>query len=249
MIKKRIIPTLTYQNKGLVKSIEFENYRFLGDPIQAINVYNLRDVDELLFTDISTTHTRPNLNLISEVMENAFMPMTIGGGIDSIEDISNLLKTGADKICLSTIAIHNGDFVKQAVDTFGGQAIVIAVDYVFENGKYFLITNPGFKIHAIDIFDFVKKMSAIGVSEFFLTSVKKDGTMSGYDLTLAQELEKMTKAGIIINGGASSYEDMFEAFTKTSAVAVAAASIFQFTENTPAEARKFLKSKGIATRN
>jgi cyclase len=248
MIKKRIIPTLTYMDTGLVKSTQYQNYRFIGDPIQAINVNNLRDVDELLFVDISTSHDRPNMNLIMSIMENAFMPVTIGGGIRSLDHIQKLLKVGADKVCLATAPIEDPSFVQKAVDTFGGQAIVISVDYIFQDGKYKLVTNPDYTVHEIDVLEFIKTMSGFGISEFILTSVEKDGMMNGYDMTLAKEVVKITNAGIIINGGASSYEDMYQVFNEIKAEGVAASSIFQYTEQTPVEARKYLKTKGINTR-
>ncbi len=248
MIKKRIIPTLTYKNTGLVKSTHFDNYRFIGDPIQAINVNNIRDVDELLFVDISTMHERPNMSLISEIMENAFMPITIGGGIRTTDDIRKLLRVGADKVCLSSIAIENETFVRTAIDQFGGQAIVICIDYLKKDNQYKLVTNPNFQIHEVDIFKYIETMDKFGVSEFILTSIDQDGTMTGYDLEFAKQIEKKTDAGIIINGGASTYEDMYLAFSQTKAIAVAAASMFQYTEQTPIEARGYLRSRGIATR-
>jgi cyclase len=248
MIKKRIIPTLTYQDRGLVKSTGFSQYRFIGDPIQAIRVYNLRDVDELLFIDISQTNDRPNIPLIKEIMQYAFMPITIGGGIKSLDDIKALLDSGADKICLSTISIDDINFVEEAIKHFGGQAIVLAIDYIYQDGIPKLVTNPGFKIHEKELFSYIQQLSSMGISEFVVTAVDHDGTMKGYDIPFINQLETITSAGIIINGGAGNPDDMLKAFQQTNAVGVAAASIFQFTEHTPIGVRKHLKANGIKTR-
>jgi cyclase len=248
MIKKRIIPTLTYRNNGLVKSTNFQLYRFLGDPIQTIGIYNLRDVDELIFNDISTLYERPNFELINRILSECYMPITIGGGISSIKDISRLLRAGADKVCLSTAAIKNRAFVIEAINMFGGQAIVIAIDYVQVSTQRKLFTNPGALTYDVDVVHYIKEMSELGISEFILTSVDKEGTLSGYDLSLIKEIESLIETGLVVNGGARNYEDMLQVFQSTHAVGVGAASMFHFTEQTPNEARRYLNKYGIATR-
>lgn len=248
MLKKRIIPTLTYQNNGLVKTKNFQNPRFLGDPIQAIKVYNMRDVDEIFFADISNAYKRPNYELIKDIFQYAQMPVTIAGGINSIEDIKKLLGVGADKICISTAAYVDRLLIQKSVDLFGSQAIVVAVDYLIEEGKQFLLLNSGKEKVEIDIKQYILDLNSIGISEILMTCVSNEGLMIGYDLELIREIEEVSKSGIIVNGGASSYEDMLEAFSTTSVVGVAAASIFNFTELTPKGAAKFLKKHNIKVR-
>jgi len=248
MLKKRIIPTLTYLDVGLVKSTRFSNYRFLGDPIQAVRVYNLRDVDELIFLDISVRNQRPDIRLIERVLADARMPVTVGGGISRMEHLDSLFRAGADKVCMSTAAISNKALISSAVEKYGGQAIVISVDYTVVDGNYRLVTNPRYQICPGDVIGHIEEMASFGVSEFLITSIDRDGTMSGYDISLIQEMEGRIPAGLIANGGAGDYKDMLEVFNKTQAVAVAAASLFHFTEQTPAEARKFLRKNGVEVR-
>lgn len=248
MIKKRIVPTLTYKNGGLVKSSQFNHYRMLGDPIQAIKVYNLRDVDEILFVDISENVKKPNFKLIENILQYAFMPITVGGGISTVEDVSNLLLVGADKICISSKAFENLTFVKQLVDQFGSQAIVISIDYCIENNMIYLVFNPGMKKIQVDLIKYIADLSHIGISEIVLTSVKQDGSMCGYDIEFVKKIEHITQSGIIINGGAGTYEHMLEAFIKSNVVGVAAASMFHFTEQTPRGAANFLKKNNINVR-
>lgn len=248
MIKKRIIPTLSFKNNGLVKSTKFQNYRMLGDPIQTIKIYNLRDVDELIFVDISDKDNRPNFSLVRQVLQYAFMPITVGGGINSLQDISFLLASGADKVCIAHKALDY-DFVTQAVNLYGQQAIVISIDYFEDKEGAYLVFNPGFSIYRIDVIEHIKKLSRIGVSEFIITAVEKDGSMQGYDIDFLKRLDGLTQAGLIINGGAGTYQHMFTAFEKTNIVGVAAASMFHFTEQTPKGANQYLKENHIKVRN
>lgn len=249
MIKKRVIPTLSYKDYGLVKSKKFTDYRMIGDPIQAIKVYNLRDVDEIFFVDISENMKKPNENLIQDILQYAFMPVTVGGGISSIEDIRTLLSVGADKVALSWKAFYDTNFVSQAVDTFGAQAIVVSIDYFFKNNDFYLVFNPGFRIEKVNILKYVETLSSVGVSEIVLTSVERDGEMCGYDLELVKKVEDKTHVGVVLNGGAGVYEHMLDAFKTTqSIVGVAASSMFHFTEQTPKGASKFLKTHDIRVR-
>lgn len=249
MIKKRIIPTLSFRNNGLVKSRQFKHYRMLGDPVQAIKVYNLRDVDELIFVDISENSKRPNVQLIKDILQYAFMPITVGGGINSLEDISCLLESGADKVCISFKAFENYEFIEQAVSKFGQQAIVISIDYLEKADGAYLVFNPGFNICKIDILEHIGKLSTIGVSEFVITSVEREGEMTGYDIDFIHKIEAVTKAGLIVNGGAGGYEHMLKVFELTNAVGVGAASMFHFTEQTPKGANAYLKKHNIEVRN
>lgn len=248
MLKKRIIPTLTYKNNGLVKTKSFCNPRFLGDPIQTIKVYNLRDVDEIFFSDISDAIRRPNFELIKNIFQYASMPVTIGGGIHCVDDIAKLLLAGADKVCISSAAYNDLLFIKESVELFGCQAIVIALDYVIDKGEYYILFNPGLRKIRLDIEKYITDLNSIGISEIILTCVTNEGQMSGYDLNTIKQVERFCSTGIIINGGARCYEDMLDAFSSTSIVGVSAASMFHFTEQTPKEAAKFLKRHHIQVR-
>jgi cyclase len=217
--------------------------------LQAVRVYNLRDVDELVFLDISTNSDTPNLDLMADIMADAYMPITLGGKIRSIADIQKLLTVGADKVCLSTAAITDPEFIKSAINTFGGQAIVIALNYYYDiTGKPKIVTNPPYKIHDINAYDVLAVLATFGVSEFILTCVNCEGKMQGYDLNFLKHLDHALHAGIILNGGAGTYSDMLNAFQQFELAGVAAASMFHYTEQTPIEARQFLNQHGIHTR-
>lgn len=247
MLKVRIIPILTFNGFGLVKTKNFKNPRMVGNPVQAARVYNNRGVDELVFIDIfATTQKRKiNLKLVADVIKECYMPVAIGGGIETIKDINDLLKIGADKVIIKTKAIIDIDFIKEAVAFFGSQCISIAVD-AFK-------TPHGYKIYNnLDIDknldDFVKEMIECKVGEFILVSVDNDGMMNGFDTELINCVEKMTNIPIISAGGGGNMEHYNELFSKTNIQAVGSASIFHFTQYTPLDIKNELKLINIPVR-
>ena len=247
MLKVRIIPILTFNGFGLVKTKKFSNPRMVGNPVQAARVYNNREVDELVFIDIFATSQKRkiNLKLVADVIKECYMPVAIGGGIETIQDINDLLKIGADKVIIKTKALTDIDFIKEAVAFFGSQCISIAVDA--------LKTSEGYKIYnklAIDksLEDYVQELIDCKVGEFVLVSVDNDGMMNGFDTELINSVEKMTNIPIIAVGGGGNMEHYNELFSKTNVQAVGSASIFHFTQYTPLDIKNELKSINIPVR-
>ena len=247
MLKARIIPILTFNGFGLVKTKNFANPRMVGNPVQAARVYNNRGVDELVFVDIfaSNQKRKLNLKLIADVIKECYMPVAIGGGIESIDDINNLLKIGADKVVIKTKALTDKAFIKEAVSFFGSQCISIAVD-AYQ-------TADGYKIHSkldldIDMKQFIADMIDCNVGEFVVNSVDKDGLMDGFDTALINEVEKLTNIPIIAVGGGGKMEHYATLFTETKVQAVGSASIFHFTQFTPLDIKNQLHEIGVPVR-
>lgn len=219
----------------------------VGNPVQAARVYNSRGVDELVFLDIfaSNQKRRLNLKLIGEVIKECYMPVAIGGGIETIEDINSLLKIGADKVVIKTKALTDIPFIKEVVSFFGSQCISIAVD-----GYH---TANGYKIHNIlnldiDLNQFIKDMIACNVGEFVINSVDRDGLMNGFDIDLINQVERITNIPIIAVGGGGEMKHYKELFTETHVQAVGSASIFHFTQFTPLDIKMELQQNNIPVR-
>lgn len=241
MLKTRIIPILTFNGFGLVKTKKFTNPRMVGNPVQAARVYNSRGVDELVFLDIfaSEQKRKLNLKLVSDVIKECYMPVAIGGGIDSIQDINNLLKIGADKVVIKTKALLDTDFIKEAVNFFGSQCISISVDAVKTPEGYMVHNKLG---KTLTVPDFVHRMEQCQVGEYVVTSVDNDGMMAGFDTELVNLVSGITKKPIIAVGGGGSMEHYTRLFTETTLEAVGSASIFHFTQFTPLDIKMELHS-------
>jgi cyclase len=250
MLKIRIIPTLLFDGTTLVKGKKFQSWRTVSSLLQQVRIYALRNVDEMILLDISATNNKEkiDLDLIREITEDVFMPFTVGGGINTIKDISNLLSNGADKVSINTAAFNNADFVREAVRTFGSQCIVISIDYRNINNSYKVFTNSGKKNTNVDLFDYIKKILELNIGEILLTSIDRDGTMLGYDIDLIKEINELSNVPIIPSGGAKDYEDMLNLANTTKITALAAASIYHFENQTPKLAKNFLKKNGINIR-
>jgi imidazole glycerol-phosphate synthase subunit HisF len=250
MLKVRIIPTLLYKNTELVKGISFDSWRPVGSVIQAIKVYNIREVDELMFFDITATNEsrHPDFTLIDDIADDCFMPLTIGGGITTVQDVEQLLKIGADKISICTSAALNTSIIRNIANRFGSQCIVVAIDVKKINSKYHICINSGSKILNKDPIEFSQEVEKMGAGEILLTSVDRDGTMKGYDTDILKQITKRVSIPVIASGGAGTYEHMYMAFSIGNVSAVAAASMYHFTHQTPLEAKKYLHDKGILVR-
>ena len=247
MLKVRVIPILTFNGFGLVKTKQFQNPRMVGNPIQTAKVYNSRGVDELIFLDIFATRQKRkiNLKLVGEVIKECYMPVAIGGGIESIKDINDLLKIGADKVVIKTKALTDPAFIEEAVYFFGSQCITIAVDVVKKDGSYQIHNDLGIKV---DLDTFLKNMEALKVGEFVVNSVDRDGMMHGFDQELINQVSAKTSIPIIAVGGGGEIEHYSTLFNETNVGAVGSASIFHFTQHTPHDIKLVLARNNFPVR-
>ncbi len=247
MLRTRIIPVVLIDGFSVLKTIRFKERRNQGNPITVARIYNTRNVDELILLDIDASKENRSIDLltIEEIASECFMPLTIGGGIKSIEDIRNVLDRGADKVVINTAAIENIEFIKNAVYQFGSQCIVASVDFKLENGKYKVFSRG--KSMELDPFDWCEKLFKIGVGELFVASVELDGTMTSCDLKIIDGLANRVNIPIIYSGGVSSPDSYIEPLMH-GVSAVAAASIFHFTRWTPDCVKKKLSESGFPVR-
>ncbi|WP_354634704.1 glycosyl amidation-associated protein WbuZ [Planktothricoides raciborskii] len=251
MLKIRVMPTLLFKNFGLVKSVKFDSWRRIGSVMQAVKVYNLREVDELVFLDISATPDGhpPDFDTVDEIADECFMPLTVGGGVRSVADVRRLLQVGADKVAINTAAVQNPELIQSAAQQFGSQCVVISIDVKqHSNGTYEVFTHAGTQPTGKDPVNWAKEVESLGAGEILLTSIDRDGTMTGYDIDLNKKVSHAVSIPVIASGGAGRYEDMASVLKEGGASAVAAASIFHYTQQTPLEAKHFLKDRGLKVR-
>lgn len=247
MLKKRIIPTLLYNNISLVKGKKFDNWRSVGSPITGIKIYNLRDVDEIYFAFIDNNNSKFDLDFLSSLSYECSVPLTVGGGIKCITDVDEILNSGADKIALNTFALENPEFIKTVVHKYGSQQIVISIDYKVINGEFYCFSHSGKVNTKIKLLDWIKKIQDLKAGEIILCSIDRDGTMSGYDIETINKIIDHINIPLIISGGAGSKEDIYNAFN-CGASAASISSLFHFTEITPKEIKEYLKEKNIPVR-
>ena len=251
MLKIRIIPVLLYKNIGLVKGVQFDSWRRIGSPMQAVKVYNMREVDELIFLDITATRQdrKPDFAIVDDIADECFMPLTVGGGIKTIADMEQMLRVGADKITVNTFAVESPELIYWGAKRFGSQCIVVSLDVKrHTDGQYEIFTRSGTKATGKNPIEFVKEVESLGAGEILLTSIDRDGTMRGYDIDLVRQVSETISIPIIASGGAGNYKHMLSVIREGKASAIAASSIFHFTEQTPNEAKKFLLREGVNVR-
>jgi len=251
MLKKRIIPCLDINKGRVVKGINFINLVDAGNPAEQAKIYNDSGADEICFLDITASNEDRKiiLNVVKETTKKCFVPLTVGGGIKSLEDITNLLMAGADKVSINTAAVFDENLIKEGAKKFGSQCIVVAVDAKkINNNRWEIFTHGGRKATGIDVFDFVKKMELFGAGEILLTSMDKDGTKKGYDLDLTKQVSNLINIPVVASGGVGTLEHLYEGFEIGNASAVLAASIFHFGDFSIQDAKKYLDSKGIPVR-
>ena len=251
MLKKRIIPCLDIKNGRVVKGINFVDLVDAGDPAEQAKIYNDSGADEICFLDITASHEDRNtiLEIVKKTTEKCFVPLTVGGGVRSIEDINNLLLAGADNVSINTAAVSNKNFIKEAAEKFGSQCIVVAVDAKkVNNNKWEVFTHGGRKSTGKDELSFVKKIETLGAGEILLTSMDRDGTKKGYDLDLTKKVSNLVNIPVVASGGVGSLEHLHEGFKIGKASAVLAASIFHFGEYSILDAKQYLDAKGIPVR-
>jgi cyclase len=237
MLATRLIPSLLLKHDRLVKSIQFEEYRNIGNPINMVRVYNARDVDELIILDIEAKTKGINYPLIQKMADECFIPLCIGGGISTIEEVTNIIKNGADKISLNNAAINNSKFITEIAEHFGSQAVVISID-VKDNKVYPTERDP---------VEFAQEVESLQAGEIFLTSMKHDGMMNGYDLKLINKVAKAVNIPVICSGGAGKLQDFVDGIN-AGADGISAASLFHFTSTTPREVKQYMKNNGINMR-
>tara|TARA_B100000700_G_scaffold313797_1_gene399371 strand:- start:23 stop:781 length:759 start_codon:yes stop_codon:yes gene_type:complete len=251
MLKKRIIPCLDIKDGRVVKGINFVNLIDAGDPSEQAKIYNDNGADEICFLDITASNENRNaiLEVVKKTTEKCFVPLTVGGGVRTMEDISNLLRAGADKVSINTAAVLDPELVKQGAKQFGSQCIVVAVDAKkVNNDKWEVFTHGGRKSTGKDVLKFVKKMESFGAGEILLTSMDRDGTKKGYDLDLTKKVSNILNIPVIASGGVGNLEHLHQGFKIGKASAALAASIFHFGEYSIKEAKQYLDSKGIPVR-
>lgn len=251
MLKVRIIPTLLWKGFGLVKGVGFNSWRRVGTVLPALKVYNTRDVDELVLVDITASQEQraPDHQSVGDFSDECSVPLTIGGGINSLQQIVALLHAGADKISINSAAFTNPELVSQAANRFGAQCVVASIDARrHDNGAYTVFSHSGTRDTGREPGAWARELVDRGAGEILLTSIDRDGTMEGYDLQLVQRISAKVDIPVIASGGAGKYQHMIEVIQQAGASAVAAASMFHFTEQTPAGAKQALQRAGIPVR-
>ncbi len=249
MNKIRIIPTVLYKDNVAVRGKKFNNWRVSGSLLQTIRLYSLREVDELIFLDIGATNQRNiNFKLIDEFADECFMPITIGGGIKSLNDIEELFKVGADRVCVNTQAFRDPVFIKNSIKNFGSQSIIVSVDYKLIKSKFYVFICSGSINTNIELKEYLKKLNDIGVKEVMLTSMDHDGMMEGYDLKNISYANLNYDFKVIASGGAGNKKDVLDLILSSKIDALSCSSIFHFTEITPLSLKKFLGENNINIR-
>jgi cyclase len=252
MLKVRVIPTLLWKGVGLVKGIGFNSWRRVGPVLPAIRVYNQREVDELVLMDILAHRTgeEADYETIQELGQDCFVPLTVGGGITRIDQVQRLLHVGADKVTVNTATYERPDLVTEIARRHGVQCVVASIDARSRDGNgWDCFSHAGSENTGRDLVAWARELEDRGAGEILLTSVDRDGAMQGYDLPMIEAVTNAVKIPVIASGGAGNYQHMVDAVVKAGAAAVAAASIFHFTELTPAGVKSALAAAGVPVRN
>jgi len=250
-LAKRIIPCLDVDAGRVVKGVNFVDIRDAGDPVEIARRYNEAGADEITFLDITATHEERDttLHTVEKMASQVFIPLTVGGGVRTLQDIRNLLNAGADKTAVNSAAVKNPEFVREAAERFGSQCIVVAIDAKqVGEGKWEIFTHGGRKPTGIDAVDWAKKMADFGAGEILLTSMDRDGTKNGFDLALTRAVSDAVPVPVIASGGVGNLQHLVDGVLTGGADAVLAASIFHFGEYTIAEAKAFMQDAGIEMR-
>ncbi len=257
MLAKRIIPCLDVKDGRVVKGVNFINLQDAGDPVENAKFYDTELADELVFLDITASHERRNilLDVVQRTASEVFMPLTVGGGIRTLDDIRNLLNAGADKVSINTAAVKDRSFVRQAAEKFGSQCIVVAIDakqrargHGEEDIAWEVFIHGGRTSTGIDAVEWARLMEELGAGEILLTSMDRDGTRDGYDIALTRAISRAVTIPVIASGGAGTVEHLFEALADGEADAVLAASIFHYRQYSVKEVKEYLQAKGVTVR-
>lgn len=250
MLAKRIIPCLDVNEGRVVKGVNFLELRDAGDPVEIARQYDKEGADELCFLDITASHQQRRiiLDVVARTAEQVFMPLTVGGGINSLEDIRNLLHAGADKVSINTGAVNRPEFVRESAEVFGSQCIVVAIDAKRVDDHWEVFTHGGRNPTGLDASEWAERMEKFGAGEILLTSMDRDGTKAGYDLGLTRAISDRLSIPVIASGGVGNLDHIYQGFVEGNASAALAASIFHYREYSVVECKNYLHDRGIPVR-
>jgi len=254
-LAKRIIPCLDVDAGRVVKGVQFVDIRDAGDPVEIAKRYNDAGADEITFLDITASHQERDttLHIVELIASQVFIPLTVGGGVRTLEDIRNLLNAGADKVGINSAAVHNPEFVREAAERFGSQCIVVAIDAKkvsaeSETNRWEIFTHGGRKPTGLDAVAWARKMTDYGAGEILLTSMDRDGTKNGFDIALTRAIADAVPVPVIASGGVGNLQHLVDGVVQGGADAVLAASIFHFGEYSVQEAKQFMQAAGVEMR-
>ena len=250
MLKNRIIPCLDVRNGRVVKGINFVDLKDAGDPVEQAKIYSDGGADEICFLDITASNENRDTiyDVVKRTSKNCFVPLTVGGGVRSVDDINKLLNSGADKVSINTAAVQNPKVIVESSKKFGSQCIVVAIDVKKNDDRWEVFTHGGRNNTDIDAIEFAKKMEESGAGELLVTSMDRDGTQGGYDIDLMFKISSIVNIPIIASGGVGNLDHLVEGIKLGNASAVLAASIFHYGKYSVKEAKEYLDSKGIPVR-
>ncbi len=250
MLKARIIPCLDVKDGRVVKGVNFVDLRDAGDPVESAKAYDAAGADELCFLDITASHEKRGiiLDVVGRTAEQCFMPLTVGGGVRTVEDIRKLLLAGADKVSINTAAVKDRAFVKQAAEKFGAQCIVVAIDAKRVGDHWEIFTHGGREATGIDAVEFAREVTGLGAGELLLTSMDRDGTGDGFDVALTRAIADAVRVPVIASGGVGTLDHLVDGVVEGHASAVLAASIFHFGTYTIAQAKQHMAGAGVPMR-
>ncbi|MGD1935726.1 MAG: imidazole glycerol phosphate synthase subunit HisF [Candidatus Phaeomarinobacter sp.] len=254
-LKARVIPCLDVKDGRVVKGVNFVDLRDAGDPVEAATAYDAAGADELCFLDITASHEKRGtlIDVVRRTAERCFMPLTVGGGVRTVEDVRQLLLAGADKVAVNTAAVTNPEFIKEAAEKFGSQCIVVAIDArrvsaAGEADRREIFTHGGRTETGIDAVEFAQKMVSLGAGELLITSMDRDGTRSGFDVALTSAIADKVRVPVIASGGVGNLDHLVEGVRDGHATGVLAASIFHFGDHTIGEAKAHMAERGVEVR-
>ena len=255
-LAKRIIPCLDVDNGRVVKGVQFVDIRDAGDPVEVARKYDEQGADEITFLDITASHEdrETMVHMVEKMASEVFIPLTVGGGIRTVDDIRRMLNAGADKVGINTAAVFNPEFVREAAERFGSQCIVVAIDAKKvsapdEDDRWEIFTHGGRKPTGLDAVEWAKKMAEYGAGEILLTSMDRDGTKNGFDLGVTRAISDAVSIPVIASGGVGELQHLVDGITDGGADAVLAASIFHFGQHTIPEAKQFMADQGVEVRD